>query len=111
MSFRLSMVVPLGDIKMSTGYTTDPKISYDEFVSSGLEGYKIYTQDKPLYICPCQVIESTVDGRKNYIHVMNEDGYCRFERFGRNHVTPLFEDIIKKYNVKVYNEYGVEYPD
>lgn len=92
---------------MSTSYTTNPKIPYNEFINDVLPNHKIIKQDTPKFITDCRVIVGDDQGRKNYIHVHDEDGFCEFTRFGIGNIEPVFREIIKKYNVVITDEYGL----
>jgi hypothetical protein len=94
-----------------TYYTTEPKIYYEVFINTPLEGHTIKDLNKDIYTTSSKLIESIVNDRKNYVHLRNVDGYCQFIRYNTNEVINLFSEVIKKYNVKVIDEYGFEFPD
>jgi hypothetical protein len=88
---------------MSTEYTTEPKIPYEEFLKTNC--MEILEPDKVVYSVPHKLM------RKNgsYIWVFNWEGFARFERFGINNVDNVFPSIIEAFKVKIIDEYGVEY--
>ena len=91
---------------MSTEYYTEPKIPYEKFLRT--KSIEIKNPPIQIYVMPhmlCQV-------DRTYIYVFkDESGDARFERFGSNDIKKFFPLVIKEFHVRVFDEYGIEYPD
>lgn len=90
---------------MSTEYYTEPKIEYEKIINST----SVEVKDPPRKI---YIVESkTLYKNGSHIHVRNDNGFARFERFGDGNIHNVFPSLIEEFKVKFFDEYGMEYPD
>ena len=102
---------------MSTQYTFEPPIKYEDF----LKGKCFVVQDPPRkYYLKVPIAESAtpeynehmvIRRDKTYLHVFNDNGNAHLERFGANNIENIIPYIIEEFNVKVFDEFGLEFPD
>lgn len=90
---------------MSTRYTTIPPIKYEDF----LLGKSFNIQKLP--ICAYTIEHILIEKNDTYLYVYKneENGNIRFERCGTNSVSNIFPSIIEEFNVKIFDEYGIEF--
>ncbi len=91
---------------MSTEYYTEPGIEYEQFLAA--ESVEVRDSPKTVYLLPHKLVwcgGSFVFARKG------DDGNVRFERCGRNDISNVFPHIIEEFQVKIFDEFGLEYPD
>lgn len=92
---------------MSTEYTTEPKINYDDFIEFAIQsGIGMSNSPIPYYPCRHQVICHN----GSYLYVFEDDkNDIWFERFGVNQVNNVFPKIIEELEVRIFDEFGNEY--
>lgn len=91
--------------KISTTYTTIPKIKYEDFLQS--EIFIFSDPEKPQYIVPHKLIKC--EKYKGSLFVYKDfDGSVGFERFGIQN-PKLLLNVIIEYKVKIVDYCGIEY--
>ena len=91
---------------MSTQYITIPPIKFEDFLQG--KSFKVQYPPKPVYLTEHRVI--TNNG--SYLYVFkDENGNAKIERYGRNDINNVFPSIIEEFGVKVFDEYGLEFPN
>lgn len=90
---------------MSTQYVLEPPIKYEEFLLG--KSFEVHAPPRKVYIVDHKVIKRN----KTYLYVYNIDGNVRLEAFGANNIHNIAPAIMEEFNVKIFDEYGLEFPD
>jgi len=90
---------------MSTEYYFEPEMKYEDFIKS--KSVDILEPPRVVY----QVEHRLVHKNGNYCYAFNLDGDVRLERFGGNSIWMIFPDIIEEHGVRIFDEFGLEYPE
>lgn len=91
---------------MSTSFTTEPKIPYEEVLKCPLLTF--IDPPEPTYVMRHKLMHRA-SGEKGTLWVYEVDGMAEFERFGMQDPT-ILQIIIDHFKVKVIDEYTCEWP-
>lgn len=91
---------------MSTSFTTEPKIPYQEVLKCPVLAFSYPKQ--PQYIMS-HMLMRRVGGLGGSLFVYEVDGMAEFERFGSQDVT-ILSVIIEHFKVRVIDYCGLEWP-
>jgi hypothetical protein len=91
---------------MSTEYRTEPPIKFNDL----LNAKSVMLMEAPAKVFITRQI--VIENKGSFIYVReDEEGNCEFHRFGINNIHNVFPAIIKEFNVKIFDEYGLEYSE
>ncbi len=92
---------------MSTEFTTEPKIKYDDFITK-VKSAEVREPPRTTYILRHKVLYKN----NNYIYVYEtEEGNIEFERYGPNKAEVVLLPIQEEFNIKITDDCGIPLDD